>query len=203
VALDSARVVRILGPRLDGELQFLAHRSAELRQYLALEEGLDRTPGRGAAYVKLASGALAEAAEAAGNDADTRARVLRLVAASRGATDQQIAAAAALPAGAGIDYHTVWPAIGLALRNKQDASSLVARMKEFADPDEVRALETFLHPEQLVKDRKAVEAAISALGPADRGHAYVLGSVILGDAAPDTWRKEARALLFAPERPFL
>ena len=114
-----------------------------------------------------------------------------------------MAAAAALPADAGIDYHTLWPAIGLALRNKQDATALLARMKDFADPSEVPALEQFLHPERLAKDKKAARAAISTLDPIERGHAYVLGTVILGDDAPDAWRAEARALLFAPERPFL
>ena len=114
-----------------------------------------------------------------------------------------MAAAAALPADAGIDYHTIWPAIGLALRNKQDATALVARMKDFADPTKSPCSSSSCTPNRLAKDKKAARAAISALDLIDRGHAYVLGTVILGDAAPDAWRREARALLFAPERPFL
>jgi hypothetical protein len=201
--IQSARVMRLAGADFDADLQALAQRSEELRAYLALEDGKDPTGGSAAPYVKLVSGALTEAATAAGDDAAMRARVVRLVAASRGATAEQIAAAAALPAVAGIDQDTIWPAIGLALRNKQEASALVARMKDFAQPDAVAALEQFLHPERLVKDKKATQAALSALDPIDRGHAYVLGAVILGDAAPDSWRSGARALLFAPERPFL
>ncbi|HEY7373780.1 MAG TPA: M48 family metalloprotease [Polyangia bacterium] len=201
--IHSARVMRLAGSDFDAQLPVLARQSEELRAYLALEDDRDTTGGSGAPYLKLVSGALGEAAVAAGDDAGTRARVVRLVAASRGATAEQIAAAAALPADAGIDYDTIWPAIGLALRNKQDAAALVARMKDFAPADSVAGLEQFLHPERLVKDRKAAQAALSALDPIERGHAYVLGAVILGDAAPDDWRRGARALLFAPERPFL
>ena len=202
-ATESARVIRIAGRELDTNLQALARESVTLRNYLAVETGNEPIPGSAAAYVKLASGALADAADAAGEDAVTRARIVRLVAASRGATAEQIAAAAALPADAGIDYHTIWPAIGLALRNKQDATALVARIKDFTEFEDVPVFEEFLHPERLVKDKKAAQAASSALDLIDRGHAYVLGIAILGDAAPDAWRSEARALLFAPERPFL
>jgi hypothetical protein len=203
MVLESARVMRVLGPDVDADLQALARGSVDLRNYLALETGSDQIRGSAIAYVRLARGALAEAADAAGDDVETRARVIRLVAASHGATADQIAAAAALPPDAGIDYHTIWPAIGLALRGKHDATALVARMKDFARPEEVAALEQFLHPERLLKDKKAAQAAISALDPIERGHAYVLGSAILADAAPESWRTEARALLFAPERPFM
>jgi Zn-dependent protease with chaperone function len=168
----SARAMRIAGPAFESDLQTLAGKSTILHSYLAVEAGKDAADGPATAYVKLASGALAEAA-------------------------------AALPIDAGIDYHTLWPAIGLALRNKQDATALLARMKDFADPSEVPALEKFLQPERLAKDKKAASAAIAGLDPIERGHAYVLGAVILGDAAPENWLAEARALLFAPERPFL
>ena len=201
MAIECARVMRVAGPELDGDLQDLARESAELRNFLEVEKGGDRIQGPAVAYVKLGSGALAQAVSAAGDD--TRARIVRLVAASRGATADQTAAATALRSDAGIDYHTIWPAIGLALRNKQEATALLARMKDFAPRDQLTALEEFLQPDRLVKNKKAADAAISALDPVERGHAYVLGTVILGDAAPDSWRSEARALLFVPERPFL
>ena len=204
-AIESARVMRLVGSEVDNDLQALARQFVDLRNDLAFETNAGTEPIQGAAvaYVKLASGALGEAVDAAGDDAVTHARIVRLVAASRGATAAQIAAAAALPADAGLDDHTIWPAIGLALRDKQDASALLARMKDFVPPDSVAALQEFLHPERLVKDKQAARAALSALDPIERGHAFVVGSVILGDAAPERWRSEARALLFAPERPFL
>jgi Zn-dependent protease with chaperone function len=201
--MDSARVMRIAGSAFDADLQALARESADLRTYLALDAGTEQARGPAVPYVNLARGALAEASAAAGNDVDNRARIVRLVAASRGATADQVAAATALPADAGIDYHTLWPAIGLALRGKQDATALLARMKDFTRPRDIAALEQFLRPERLLKDKKATQAAISALDPIERGHAYVLGTVILGDAAPESWRTEAHALLFAVERPYL
>ena len=202
-AMDAARLLRFLGPARDPELQALARQSGPLRHLLELEAENEASPGLVTAYRKLAQGALAEAEAAARPDADTHARIVRLVAASRGATADQVASAAALPVDAGIDYHTVWPAIGLALRNNQDAAALTLRMKDFAGPEAVAVLEQFLHPERLAKDDEAAKAALSALDPIERGHACVLGAVILGDAAPESWRAEARALLFAPERPFL
>ncbi len=204
-AMESARVMRVVGSELDNDLQSLAQQFANLRSYLALETNAGAEPIQGSAiaYVKLASGALAEAVDAAGDDAATRARIVRLVAASRGATAAQVAAAAALPADAGLDYHTIWPTLGLALRDKQDATALLAHMKDFVAPEDAAGVEAFLHPEQLVKDKQAALAAVSALDPVDRGHAYLLGTIILGDAAPESWRAQARALLFVPERPFL
>jgi hypothetical protein len=201
--IESARVMRVVGQEIDGDLQALARQSADLRTYLALESGSGATPTQGIPYAKLATGALQDAIEAASGDAPTYARIVRLVAASRGATPQQIAAALALPPNAGLDYHTIWPAIGLALREKQDAAGLIARMKDFVPREEGSLLEQFLRPDLLAADPKTALAAVSALDPIERGHAYVLGAVILGDAAPDHWRTEARALLFAPERPFL
>jgi Zn-dependent protease with chaperone function len=203
--LDSARVMRLVGPSRERELHTLSLDSPQLRHLLAFEEpgnkGLRFGPQL--AYAKLASGALDQAVTLASGDEKTRARVVRLVAASRGATREQLAAARALAPDAGIDYHTLWPAIGLALREKRDASALIARIKEFTDPDERAGLEAFLRPARLAGDAAAARDALSSLDPDSRGHAYVLGCVILGDDAPDEWRAEARALLFAPERPAL
>jgi Zn-dependent protease with chaperone function len=203
MSIESARVMRIAGPDFEAALPPLARQFSELHNYLAIEAGDDSIKGPAVAYVKLADGALAEAVAAAGDDAETQARILRFVAASRGATADQIAAAAALPANTGIDYHTIWPTIGLALRNKQDASPLVARMKDFVPPEDLAVFQQLVQAERPFKDRKAVQAAIAGLDPLERGHACVLGVVTLGDAAPERWRAEARALLFAPERPFL
>jgi len=204
VVLVSARVLRLLGPAGEDELHRLTLGSPYVRELLALEQGND-LPSRGpvAAYGKLARGALGEVMEVFDGEPETRARLVRLVAASRGATPEQVAAASALRAEEGLDGHTLWPAIGLAVRNKEIATSLIARMMAHAEEDEVPSLEQFLEPDRLVRDRAALRAALSTLGPVTRGHAYVLGVVILGDAAPEEWRAEARALLFAPERPFL
>ena len=206
--MERARVMRLVGAEYDSGLEALAREDKTLKTYLALEREKDPSsfPKAAAPYLKLASGALDDAADAAGDDAHTRARIIRLVAASRGATPAEIAAAAALPADAGIDYHTIWAAIGVALHEKKDASAFIARMKEYAHADAIPVLDQFVHPDQLAKlakDKKAARAAINSLDPMDRGHACVLGTVILGDDAPDSWRKEARALLFIPERPFL
>jgi len=44
--------------------------------------------------------------------------------------------------------------------------------------------------------------AVSGLSPVVRGHALVMGIVLLGEAAPEQWRRDARALLFTRERPY-
>jgi hypothetical protein len=190
-----------MGPEHADEVRRLAAEAPYLGQVLLFENGQNLS-GDALAYQKLGTGALDEALSAVAADDENHPRLVRLVAASRGATDAQRAAARDLPAGAGIDYHTLWAALGLAAREKADTTSLVARMKEFDDPEELAGLEQFLHPERLAHDAAAARAALTLLGPSARGHAYVLGITILGDAAPEAWRTEARALLFAPERPF-
>jgi Zn-dependent protease with chaperone function len=203
VTLDRARIMRLAAPLFDRDLRLLAQESPLVRQMLSFESEVDPPKGPLAAYAKLAGGALEEAVVAASDDQETHARVTRLVAASRGATAQQIADARGLPASAGIDYHTIWPAIGLELREKGDPSALIARLADFIQEDELPALEEFLHPERLARDQQAAHDLVSTLDPDARGHAYVLGCVILGDDAPRDWRTAARALLFAPERPAL
>jgi Zn-dependent protease with chaperone function len=200
--IDSARVLRVLGAEREPDVRRLAEQSRYLRNVLLIEQG-QNLGGAPLAYQKLHAGALTEALSRVWQGDDERPRILRLLAASRGARAEQVAAARALPADAGIDYHTLWPAIGLAVREKDNAAGLIARMKDFASPEDVPALEEFLHPERLAHDAAAANEALTQLGPAERGHAYVLGITILGDAAPEAWRTEARALLFAPERPFL
>jgi Zn-dependent protease with chaperone function len=200
---DSARVARIVGADLDDELRKLTSSSAPLRHELALETEEELPSGAPAAYRHLAHGALADATRAVGDDAELRARITRLVGASRGATRADVAAALALPANVGVDHGTLWSAIGLALREKADAAPLLARAAELEDPEDRPFVEAFSRPSGLARDPAAARATLSHLDPYARGQAYALGCVILGDAAPEDWRRAARALLFAPERPFL
>lgn len=46
------------------------------------------------------------------------------------------------------------------------------------------------------------EKQLSGLQPEERGHLLAAGLVLLEDEAPAEWRQQAKALLFAPERPY-
>ena len=181
LSIENARVMRLVGPEMDEPLDKLAQGDPMLRNVLALETDKDLPDGRARAYQRLVHGDLPAALLAAEKDAGARPRVLRFVAASRGATPGQIAEALALPADAGIDFDTIWPALGLAVREKRDATALVAHLEEMAPADDRATVLAFLHP--LLHGHGAPQLT-AGLDPGVRGRAYVLACVILGDAAP-------------------
>ena len=55
----------------------------------------------------------------------------------------------------------------------------------------------------LARDPALLDRAASGKDVRLRGSLRAAGIVLLGKKAPMHWRKEARALLFAPERPYL
>jgi hypothetical protein len=202
VAIEFARILRLRGAGGGAELERLAETSMTLKQMLMLESPV---AGSGApeVYAKLARGQLVAALGEAGPAPERRARVLRLVAASRGATSSDVAAALSLGPSEGIDGHTIWPAIALLKRHGRDATALLSKLDEFVEEEEREAARRFFDPRALLDDAGAAGEAANQLSPMTRGHAYVAACVILGDDAPEPWRTAARALLFAPERPSL
>lgn len=128
--------------------------------------------------------------------------LLRLIAASEGATDQHGARAWSLGTEQGIDPLSVWPTIALAVRQGRDAEPFIAQARAFAD-EQVDAMLRLLDVAALGADPNGVMNAVtSQLVPSLRGQALVMGIVLLGEAAPPEWRRDARALLFTRERPY-
>jgi hypothetical protein len=203
VMLDVARVLRLGGDVTADRLEHLARSSPLVHQKLVIESGKDIASGPLLAYSALARGALSEALSAASSEPDVAARVVRLVASSTGATRDQIDQALALDEQKGVDIHTIWPAIALALRHERSADALIAQAKKLADPEELDAALKFANPRALLQDPAMADSTAAELRPTTRAHAYTMACVILGQDAPEAWRVAVRALLFADERPYI
>ena len=110
-----------------------------LGYYLTVQSGAGLQPGVDMAYYHLGRGELELAAkeQQGGNEQDHR--VLRLAAASDGAPAEVIKAALALPLDQGIDVETIWTALALALRERQDPAPYLAAIRDYKNREHSRS----------------------------------------------------------------
>ena len=202
VAADLARIRRRLADGGPLDLTDLAVKSSYVRDLLDLERpaAADRSANP---YQELAAGNLDRAVAALSPAADAAPRVLRLAAASDGASRDLIDRALALPPDAGIDLFSVWAALGLALRHKADPAPYLAFLKEAGNAEEVNGALRFIELLRGGASPAAADAALDGLRLPARPLACVFGAVFLGDKAPPMWRATAKQMLFVPERPYL
>ncbi len=202
VALDIARIRRLLADTGQAELADLQGGSEPLRIMLALESGKGVDPGPMTAYAELAQGRVGRALQIAGKAPDSGPRILRLAAASDGATPEMIAQALALPPDAGIDsFGSLWAAIGLDLRSKRDIATYSDMVKQVSR-DDAPAMQRFLDALKAGASPAVAEKALDGVSLELRGHAYSVGVIVLGAKAPPKWRDGAKRVLFASERPY-
>ena len=206
LAVDLARIHRIAedDSTSAAAIAGLAKLSDELNYYATLEtgEGWDSTAML--AYAELASGDLDAALQAAHADSSIEARVLRLAAASDGASAELQKRALALAPTAGFDESTRWASIALAIRAGVDHAPLLHATPS-GRPIPKRYLEPMSHFIELLRTGKSLATAdqtLNGLPPALRGQAYTMGVVLLGAKAPPAWRHGAKRLLFSSERPY-
>ena len=208
VAVELARVrrVRAPAPRL-AALSDLADGSRALRMHM-LYEGITPPDESTELFVRpfriFARGELGAALDEAGAIADehqTENNLLRLVAASEGAPAMLVDRAWALPADAGIGANTMLATLALAVREGRDPSPFMDAVRA-AYPDDAEAYFALLDAGRLAADPALMAYSLRHLSPSQRGQGLVMGIVLLGDAAPEEWRTEARALLFDEERPY-
>lgn len=195
-----ARLQRYRG--LAPDLAALAQRSPSLASALALEsgEGTQDTPYQG--YHALASGQLDAAVAGAAADRDVQARLVRLAAASDGATAALLQQARALGDEAGIDPFTAPVAWALAARQGWPVQA--ARDTTLRDlGDDATAISRFFNAVQAGNSQQDAEAALQGVSLTGRGVAYAMAAVLLGQRCPQAWRDGARNLLFVNERPYL
>ncbi len=199
VVIDLARLHRLTG---NGRaMTALAKGSPELEYMITLETGKGMSGEPLAAYAALARGELDEALEKASADSATAVEVLRLAAASDGASQELQARALALDGEAGIDNNTRWAAIGLAIRHGQDHARFHPP-EETVSAEYMQKLLKFVERARTGADLASADAELLGLTPVMRGHAFSVATVVLGDRTPDAWRTGAKRLLFASERPF-
>lgn len=191
ISLDLERIERVLGRRPDAaRSRILSASSPRLASYLEYEA----LPG----YQSLQKG---EFEAALNSDAGQRARMLRLVAASRGATPSQISEALALEPAAGLDLGTMGAGLGLALREGVAPDALLTALEE-THAEQATMLRAFIQ-DLPTRNRDRLEAHLREADVQVQAQAYVLACVALGAAAPSEWKEDAQRLLFADERPLL
>ncbi|HVY31103.1 MAG TPA: M48 family metallopeptidase [Polyangiaceae bacterium] len=200
VRIEEARVLRLLGKwRPDSHANWL-EQSPQLALLEALDTGKD-VEGPELAYSELAVGHLDKAVDATSGDAEVSQRVLRLAAASDGASAELSERAFALADDAGIDGDTIWPTLALAVRSKRPHEAWLRKGRELAG-DEAADIERVLTvtPASALETSKEVTARLT---PEQRSYWLVMVAVLLQDQTPEPIREQAKRLLFAAERPYL
>jgi len=152
------------------------------------------------AYAALNKGQMATALAGVSNERGAEARMQRLAGASDGAAAMQMRRVLEMPLDQGLDQATVFTSAALALRMQRDPAPYF-KASEPMFGDMAPKLQQFL----LLANKGRVadaERALTGVPVVVRGMAYSAGVVLMGPMAPREWRKGARTLLFAPERPY-
>lgn len=200
LGLEVARVQRVL--RFDAaKLADLQKSSRALSNLMALESGVGLDSNDLKAYAELARGNLARALQLAASNPEREPRVLRLAAASDGASPELVARALALPANRGVDDDTAWASIALAARMKRDPAPYFEHLRRLP-PEHATSVVRFIAEATRGEGPQAAQRHIPPVTPEVRGQFYAVGVVLLGDRAPQAWRDGAKGLLFAYERPY-
>jgi hypothetical protein len=199
LAVEAARIRRMADgvDAEDGE----AH-STQLDRLRSAESGDDLASGMQKAYGLLARGDLKGALAAASADQPEQPRLLRLAAASRGASPELVRQGLDLSPDKGLDSDTLLPAMALAALAGRTLEPYRIAAGRLLNEEAGQMLKAFALL-QAGAGHAQIEDAILGLAPEDRGHVYVAAAVLRGPACPPDWRLAARRLLFVPERPYL
>jgi hypothetical protein len=200
-ALDTMRLRRMATRDGDAPGTDLANQSNTLRYYMSVVSGTGLQAGPDMAYHRIARGELDAAVMEPVQNPQDGARILRLAAASDGASRQIIDRALALPVNQGFDADTMWAALGLALRERRDPTPYIAAIRETKDENAEKMLE-FITAARSSTNPVDAERLLDGLPLEARGQAYSAALVVLGSRAPAEWRRGAERLLFVPERPY-
>lgn len=193
-ASELARVRRAAARAPEGvELQDLLAHSRRLRMVLgrSAEGDVPPLPDDNAA---LRAGELAAAAEQTAGSAE----LFPLVAASDGAPAELAVRALDEPLGQR-SKRALATLLALALRARREVAPYLEPL--LASLDEHPGAARFFT--ELSKRRVPAAALLDGTPPLTRGMAYSAAAVALGAKCPAAWRKQAKALLFLGERPYL
>ncbi len=201
--VDLARLIRMSpGPDM-AEISTLAKQSDYLAQYVAIETGRDLDEDTGLlAYAQLGRGEFDAALAEAAKNANHRDEILLLVAASEGATADQLNAGLAAAIDTELNDTTAWPAVALAMRQSVDPGPWLERARAASNEEDSVKIWPFLQAVHTGAQAQQAEALLGAIAARERGIAYAGAVVLLGDRCPDTWRDGAKRLLFAFEHPY-
>jgi len=204
VPVEATRLERLLHPEsAQARQRAYARQSPILANMLQLEPGTARAEGPYRALAMLANGQLDEAVKAAART-PMAGHVLRLAAASEGASAALKAQAARLAPSDGVDDDTVWLALAAGARADDPAiASVLQRLnRNYDSPGAIEKIERFLALSR-ASDVAGAERMLDGVPVALRGQAFVAGAYLLGDRTPEAWRSYARSVLFSAERPYM
>ena len=201
VEVDLARLHRMVGEGDGRAMAALIKGSPRLEALVGLENTKEFGTSPMAAYGALAAGRLAAALRLAAQDSAVQRNVLRLAAASDGASQEIQAHAVALGPSRGLDNDTRWASIGLAMRTGQDHAPFHPTPSSVS-AEQLQQMLRFVTRARTETDIAAVEQELTGLPLVLRGHAYSMATIVLGDRTPESWRSAARRLLFVSERPY-
>ncbi|MFS4447546.1 M48 family metallopeptidase [Maribacter sp. 2307UL18-2] len=203
IGLDAERVRRVMAKLLQITIpQDQRIINEDIEAYQDMESGqLDGVFGSSNhVYYLISQGKLEEALTFTDKYPETRSRVLRVLAASEGVSPKILEEALAMNTDDGIDFDSVWLALGVAVREGANSSEYLNTLKIMGIDGNM--LTEFI---QLTKQRntQAAEALIADLDFRFKSHFYALGTTILGKQAPQAWKVYTQTLLFANERQFI
>ncbi|KQV60999.1 hypothetical protein ASC95_06155 [Pelomonas sp. Root1217] len=200
-AIEANRLRRLLGEkelgveaeRIDPPSRLLAALGYQMRARALVAEP--------EAMAKLAAG---EPDKAAGVDSAPSPHLLRLAAASDGASAELRRRVAALPPDDGVDELTYWTSLALAEREGRPAPALPAEAMASAgiEPEQIHKLEAFHDALGGPATLAGAEKHLLGLALDLRGQAYSMATVRLAGRTPPAWREAAKRLLQSHERPY-
>lgn len=204
IAAEAYRMERLVDPAAASrDMEKIAGISPWVGSMLRLEDTAHPVEGEYRSLSLLSAGKLDEAVKAASGTA-MEAHVLRMAAASRGASAALRARADKLGPNDGIDEQTVW----LALAHGDDATHpTIAGILDGVDkgydmPGSVAKVQRFLAAVRKGNTASA-EGELDGVPASLRAQAYCAGAMVLGERTPAEWRTFASRVLFAAERPYL
>ncbi|TNE88364.1 MAG: hypothetical protein EP330_14870 [Deltaproteobacteria bacterium] len=187
--IDLIRVQRLLGQSVTASHPWVAFNEQ-------LEGGAP-VPEAYEGYRALMRGQLARAQQLADQNQDLS--LLVAIAASDGAPAGALASALALPDDAGVSMSARTLLAALRAREGKPFGALLEALSNPDDAEQSAALHAMFEG----ASEATVDAAVDGSQPAFRGMLRAAGITMLGERAPQAWRDEVRALLFAMERPYL
>ena len=201
LALDIERIKRVLNNFTNKGYETVIN-NEEVKYYNTLERGIvvDSEENSEYAYYLLSKGQLDEAYQLAKKDESSKAYVLRLIAASKGASNKIQLEALKLTEEDGLNINSIWSAVGLAIKHNKDYDQYIKILSTLdLKENEINNLIGLIKTKQY----SLVEKQMKPFGIRWKAQVYVMASIILDGDIPDKWKKIANGALFVNEKPYL
>lgn len=205
LSIELARLRRLQEGRPNVLVADLGPSTKLLRNLIELEGGGPGPSPDLQAYLSLAQGKPDDAVRQARGTPYAQ-HVLRLAAASEGASPALIRQSLDQPNDPSLDTTSRWITAALAAREHRDPAPYLAPYLAKLDAgggNEMVAIQLDFFQRLRNGDMAGASRQLDRLYPGPRGQSCATGVVFLGKNAPPAWRKEAKLLLFASERPYL